>query len=147
MGDAHIRQFVQIRITDGHAGCPIISSHSLEDFFQRNLQIAFHFWQFVHYKLVQKSKQYHFSSRQLNRLINKAQLYILSLSTQIKNMSNVMEILSKSKMFSFNFKDKLFEYKIKLSLTSEVKLGLVKFQLLLFFVEFFFQELVLQLWY
>lgn len=30
------------------------------------------------------------------------------------------------------------------ALTSEVKLGLVKFQLLLFLVEFFFQELVLQ---
>lgn len=74
MGDTHIRQFFQIWITDGHAGCPIIRSHSLEDFFQCNLQIVFHFWQFIHYNLGQKSKQYQFSSRQLNRLINQAQL-------------------------------------------------------------------------
>lgn len=65
--------------------------------------------------------------------------------THIKKMSNVMELLSNYKMFSSNFKDKLIEYKIKWTLTSEVKLGLVKFQLLLFFVEFFFQEFVLQL--
>lgn len=55
-----------------------------------------------------------------------------------------MGLSSKHKMFSFNFKDKLFEYKIRWTLTSEVKLRLVKFQLLLFFVEFFFQELILQ---
>lgn len=63
----------------------------------------------------------------------------------IKKISNVMEILSIYKMFSSNFKDKLIEYKIKWTLTSEVKLGLVKFQLLLFFVKFFFQKFVLQL--
>lgn len=59
-------------------------------------------------------------------------------------MSNVVEILFKYKMFSFNVIDKLIEYKIKWTLTSDVKLGLVKFQLLLFFVEFFFQKLILQ---
>lgn len=59
-------------------------------------------------------------------------------------MSNVVEILFKHKMISFNFIDKLIEYKIKWTLTSDVKLGLVKLQLLLFFVEFFFQKLILQ---
>ena len=57
MTDTYIRQYFQIWITDDPAGCLIISSHSLEDFFQRNLQIVFYFWQFIHYILGQKSKQ------------------------------------------------------------------------------------------
>lgn len=60
MGDTYISQGFQTGNIDGSVGWGglLINPHGLEDIFKRSLQVSFHFWQFIHYKLTHKWEQH-----------------------------------------------------------------------------------------